>query len=121
FLDEINRYRSIFGHNSLRISNRLCALAQYRSELMNEDNKLLPDRDKQSNEIIFYTPYGYGMYAIKILFDDTYFSHKKLNRKAAEVGNRFAGLLSYDQQYVGFGLSRSASGTYACIKHSSKP
>uniref|UniRef100_A0A0N5C301 Peptidase_C58 domain-containing protein n=1 Tax=Strongyloides papillosus TaxID=174720 RepID=A0A0N5C301_STREA len=121
FLDEVNRYRYIFGHNPLKISNKLYTLAQFRAELMNEDNKLLPNRDKQNNEIIFYAPYGYGMYAIKILFDDTYFSHKKLNRKAAEVGNGFAGLLSYDQRYVGFGLSRSINGTYGCIKYSSKP
>uniref|UniRef100_A0A0K0FIX7 SCP domain-containing protein n=1 Tax=Strongyloides venezuelensis TaxID=75913 RepID=A0A0K0FIX7_STRVS len=121
FLEEINAYRKILGHNPLQISYKLCVLADTRAEIMSEKNKLFSDPDKRHHEIIFYAPYGYGMYAIKILFDDTYFSHKKFNYKAAKVGNGFARLLSYDQKYVGFGLSRSINVIYGCIKYSSTP
>uniref|UniRef100_A0A0N5BJI8 SCP domain-containing protein n=1 Tax=Strongyloides papillosus TaxID=174720 RepID=A0A0N5BJI8_STREA len=117
FWRELNTYRELVGSKPLTLKTTLCISAKTRAEKMAKHHQLMPDNENEYEELIIFAPHGYGIYSLKILFDDAFFNNFRGN--SINKRSDFTRLLAKNLQIVGIGMVRSGYGVYICIKFSS--
>uniref|UniRef100_A0A0N5BS77 SCP domain-containing protein n=1 Tax=Strongyloides papillosus TaxID=174720 RepID=A0A0N5BS77_STREA len=117
YLKELNQYRQLIGSPPLALNKKLNYIAKYCAEKLVKENTLISERSSRYNEFIAFAKEGYGLYLMRILFDDVYFSNSGFKRRSTKDRNDFVRLLDRKLRIVGIGLSRYDYGTYVCIKY----
>uniref|UniRef100_A0A0K0FIY1 SCP domain-containing protein n=1 Tax=Strongyloides venezuelensis TaxID=75913 RepID=A0A0K0FIY1_STRVS len=115
---ELNRYRRACGKSFLVLHPILDALAQKRANNMAKYNTLIADENKKYDELIAYSTQAYGMFLIKILFEDAWSHNPDFDRKSARK-REMARLMSSNQKYVGIGIAKKGNYVYVCMKFTS--
>uniref|UniRef100_A0A0K0FIX8 SCP domain-containing protein n=1 Tax=Strongyloides venezuelensis TaxID=75913 RepID=A0A0K0FIX8_STRVS len=116
YADELNNYRKFLGIKPLSVSMKLNKLAEQHAERMAKKGILLFDTKSHYYEVVFLTSAGYGMYGMKIIFDDVYFAHTSRIGKSPRVDKGFIRLFTPEQHFVGIGFGISRYGIFVCIK-----
>uniref|UniRef100_A0A0N5CBX6 SCP domain-containing protein n=1 Tax=Strongyloides papillosus TaxID=174720 RepID=A0A0N5CBX6_STREA len=119
YLKELNQYRGLVGSPPLTMNPKLNVMAKSCAEKLAYRNKLISEKKGDYDEFIAFAKEGYGLYLIRILFDDYYFSKSNFGPGSIKYKNDFTRLLRQKQRIVGFGMSRNGYGTYICIRSTS--
>uniref|UniRef100_A0A0N5B1P7 SCP domain-containing protein n=1 Tax=Strongyloides papillosus TaxID=174720 RepID=A0A0N5B1P7_STREA len=115
YYDEINLYRSFVGCSPVRLYEKLNVMAQTRAEVMAKKNNIMADSNKDYDEVVAFAKFGYGIYLIKMIFDNVFFEKPDFHRLSPSQTD-FQRLFSCKQRLIGFGLVKNGFGAYISIK-----
>uniref|UniRef100_A0A0N5C206 SCP domain-containing protein n=1 Tax=Strongyloides papillosus TaxID=174720 RepID=A0A0N5C206_STREA len=120
YYEEINLYRQIIGCPPIKLYGKLNVMAQHHADTMAKRNKLIPDKNRDYDELNVFAKFGHGIYLMKLIFDSIYFArpdYYQLNPKQTDIER----LLSCKQNLIGFGMAKNGHGAYITIKFTSEP